>query len=50
MQISLLMCISKILTDMCTIKQKMKIKNILCKFCLQCFSSEKVLQEHKENC
>ena len=28
MKISLLMCISKILTDMCVIKQKTKIKNI----------------------
>ena len=35
MKISLIMCISNILTDLC---------------CLQCFSSEKVLTEHKENC
>ena len=21
-----------------------------CRFCLQCYSSEKLLQEHKENC
>ena len=41
MKISLIMCISKILTDLCAIKQKIKIK---------CFSSEKILIEHKENC
>ena len=28
MKISLIMCISKILTVLCVIKQKMKIKNI----------------------
>ena len=28
MKINLTMCISKILTDLCAIKQKMKIKNI----------------------
>ena len=28
MKISLIMCISKILTDLCVIKQKMKIRNI----------------------
>ena len=25
-------------------------KKHFCKYCLQCFSSEKILQEHKENC
>ena len=44
------MCISKILTDLCAIKQKIKIKKYFCKYCLQHFSSEKVLIEHKENC
>ena len=44
------MCVSTILTDLCAIKQKTRIKNIFCKCCLQCFSSEKVLIEHKENC
>ena len=39
------MCISKILTDLCAIKQK--IKKIFCKCCLQCFSSEKVLMDNK---
>ena len=28
MKISLIMCISKILTDLCVVKQKIKIKNI----------------------
>ena len=28
MKINLIMCISKILTDLCPIKQKIKIKNI----------------------
>ena len=51
MKINLIMCISKILTDLCAIKQKKrKINKYFCKCCLQCFSSEKVLIEHKENC
>ena len=44
------MCISKILTDLCAIKTKNKNKKYFCKCCLQCFSSEKVLIEHNENC
>ena len=39
------MCISKILTDLCSIKQKNKGKKYFCKNCLQCFSSEKILSE-----
>ena len=31
-------------------KTKSKNKKYFCKCCLQCFSSEKVLIEHKENC
>ena len=31
-------------------KTKNEKKKYFCKFCLQCFSSEKVLQEHKGNC
>ena len=31
-------------------KRKNKNKKYFCKCCLQCFSSEKVLMEHKENC
>ena len=42
------MYISKTLTDLCVIK-KNKNKKIFCKYCLQCFSIEKVLIEHKEN-
>ena len=31
-------------------KRKNKNKKYFCKCCLECFSSEKVLTEHKENC
>ena len=31
-------------------KAKGKNKNHFCKFCLQCFSSESDLAEHKETC
>ena len=31
-------------------KTKNKNRKYFCKCCLQCFSSEKVLKEHKENC
>ena len=48
MKISLFMSISKILTFMCN-KTKNKNKKHFCKCCLQCFSSEKVFIEHKEN-
>ena len=45
------MCILKILTDLlCVIKQKIKNKKCFCKCCLQCFSSEKIMIVHKENC
>ena len=50
MKINHAICISKILTDLSTTKQKIKIKKNFCKFCLQCFSSEKILIKHKENC
>ena len=46
---SLIMCILETLTDLCSIKQNAKVKNT-CKSCLQCFRSEKVLIEHKEDC
>ena len=52
MAICLIMCISKILTDLCAIKQiyfLFYFEKYFCKCCLQCFSSEKVLIEHKEN-
>ena len=46
-------CISKILTDSCAIKQKIK-KKFFCKCSFnskkQYFSSEKVLVEYMENC
>ena len=44
------MCILKILTDLCSIKEKYKGKKYFCKTCLQCFSSQKILSEHKEDC
>ena len=37
------------LTYLCFTKQKIK-KKWFCKNCLQCFSSEKVLIKHKEDC
>ena len=45
MKISLTMSISKILTDLCAI-----IKKKFCRYCLQRFTSERVLIDHKENC
>ena len=48
MIISIITSISKILTDLCAIK---KInKKHFCRYCLQCFSSEKVFMEHKKAC
>ena len=44
------MCTSKILTDLCFTKQKIKTKKWFCRSCLQCFSSENVLIKHKEIC
>ena len=38
-----------ILTDLCAMKQKNKNKKYFSKCCLQCFSREKVLIEHKES-
>ena len=46
----LIMCMLEILTDLCLIKQNIKEKKYFCKFCLQCFSSEKVLIDHGEDC
>ena len=40
----------KILTDLCSTKQKNKNKKWFCKSCLQCFSGENVLIKHKESC
>ena len=46
--ISHITCTLKILTDLCLIKPKIKIKNGFCKTCLQCFSSENLLIKHKK--
>ena len=48
MKTNLIMCILKILTGLC--KTKNKNKFFFCKCCLQCFSIEQVLIEHRENC
>ena len=42
------MCISKILTDLCFTKQKIKTKKYFFKSSLQCFNSKNALTEHKE--
>ena len=44
------MFMSKILTDLCFTKQKIKTKKKFCKNYLQCFSSKNVLTEYKEDC
>ena len=43
------MCIKDFNRFTCN-KTKNKYKKYFCKCCLQCFGSEKVLIEHKENC
>ena len=40
----------KDLTDLCLIKQNTRVKSTFFKYCLQCFGSEKILSEHKEDC
>ena len=50
MKISHTMSISTFLTDLCAIRQKKKNKKHFSRYCLQCFSREKVLQEHRETC
>ena len=37
----------KILTDLCLVKQKSNNKKYFCRYCLQCFSCENVLADHK---
>ena len=46
-----IMCSSKILTDLCFTKQKIKTKYgfVYKTKCLQCFSSKNVLIKHKKN-
>ena len=41
------MTILQILTDLCSVRQSVKIKKHICKYCLQCFSSKKIFVEHK---
>ena len=48
MKTSHIMCISKILTDFCFIKQRIRRKKYFYKSCLQSFSIKNVLTEHKE--
>ena len=50
MMINHIMCTSKILTDSCFTKQKIKTKNCFCKNSLQCFTSENVFTKHEEDC
>ena len=50
MVINHIMCLTRILTDLCSTKQRIKTKNCFCKSCLQCFSSINVLAEHKKLC
>ena len=50
MTLLIITCISKILRGLCLTKQDIKAKKYFCKSCLQCFSSEKVLIKHGEDC
>ena len=50
MKISLIMCILKILTDLCTIKQKIKIKHIFANAVYSVLVVKKVLIEYGEIC
>ena len=50
MRINRIMCTSKILTDLCFTKQKIKTKKHFCRSSLQCFRSENVLTKHKKDC
>ena len=50
MKTSDIICTSRILTDLCFTKQKIKTKKYFCKSFLQCFSSKNVFTEHKEVC
>ena len=48
MEISHIMSVLKILSNLCAMRQKIKIKKHFCKYCLHYFSSERVLIEHKK--
>ena len=50
MKISHILSILEVLKDLCAIRQKSKYKKHFSKYCLQFFSTEIVLAEHKENC
>ena len=50
MKTSHVMCLLKILTDLCFTKQKIKNGNYFCNSCPQCFSSKNVLTEHIKVC
>ena len=50
MMINLITCTLKILTHLCFIKQKIKIKRGSVKVVYSVFSSENVLIKHKEDC
>ena len=45
-----IMCTSKILTDLCYTKRKIKIKNGFARVVYNIFSGENVLIKHKEDC
>ena len=45
-----IMSISKNLTDLCAMRQSVKVKKHFCKYCLQCFNNKSVLAEHRETC
>ena len=49
MKINHTMCISGILADLCVIKQKIKIKNILANVAYNVLAVKKILIKHKEN-
>ena len=49
MKVNRIMFILTILIYLCVTRQKIRYKNF-CRYCLQCFSSEKVLIEHKKAC
>ena len=47
---SCIMSTSMTATDLCAIKQNVKIKKNFCRYYLQCFSKKNVLTEQKEVC
>ena len=49
MKISRTMSISKILIDSFAIIQNIKVKKYFCRYCLRCFSIERILVEYRDN-